>query len=288
MVTRVGTGRQYSHGPPAGQIGPKYRGRRRSYPVLASLAVGIFRRLEDFLERMVEAPAGRLGAAPQPVTLAKRIARAMDTNKRFGEDGVIVPNRYVLHLSPTDYASFEAYQGSLEEDLAHDVLTRARREGYRLMARPRVILQPDGLVPRGEVRVAAAVADADESAAEPVQALPDATSVLARAGHAVPEPNAAARAFLVVQTDGGPAARFDLGAALIAIGRAADNDVILDDPQVSRHHCQLKLQHGAYGLVDLGSRNGSSVNGQRVEEIALADGDRIRIGNTSVEFRLRG
>jgi pSer/pThr/pTyr-binding forkhead associated (FHA) protein len=64
--------------------------------------------------------------------------------------------------------------------------------------------------------------------------------------------------------------------------------VILDDPQVSRHHCQLKLQHGAYGFVDLGSRNGSSVNGQRVEEIALADGDRIRIGNTSVEFRLRG
>jgi hypothetical protein len=255
--------------------------------VLASLAVGIFRRLEDFLERMVEAPAGRLGAAPQPVTLAKRIARAMDTNKRFGEDGVIVPNRYVLHLSPSDYASFEAYQASLEEDLAHDVLTRARREGYRLMARPRVILQPDGLVPRGEVRVAASVADADASA-EAAQPLPDATSVLARAGHAVPDPNTAARAFLVVQTDGGPAARFDLGAALIAIGRAADNDVILDDPQVSRHHCQLKLQHGAYGFIDLGSRNGSTVNGQRVEEIALADGDRIRIGNTSIEFRLRG
>ncbi len=94
--------------------------------------------------------------------------------------------------------------------------------------------------------------------------------------------------YLVVQTDGGAAARFDLGGALIAIGRAADNDVILDDPQVSRHHCQLKLQHGAYGFVDLQSRNGSTVNGQRVEEIALADGDRIRVGNTSVEFRLRG
>ena len=101
----------------------------------------------------------------------------------------------------------------------------------------------------------AAVADADASAAEPRGAA-DATSVLARAGHAVPEPNAAARAYLVVQTDGGPAAR-DLGAAL-TIGRAADNDVILDDPQVSRHHCQLKLQHGAYGFVDLQSRNGST------------------------------
>ena len=114
------------------------------------------------------------------MTLAKRIARAMDTNKRFGEDGVIVPNRYVLHLSPTDYQAFEAYHGSLEEDLAHEVLTRARREGYRLMARPRVTLQPDGLVPRGEVRVAAAVADADAPVRRRREVPPDATSVYAR------------------------------------------------------------------------------------------------------------
>jgi hypothetical protein len=221
------------------------------------------------------------------VTLAKRIARAMDTNKRFGEDGVIVPNRYVLHLSPNDYATFESYHGSLEDDLAHEVLSRARREGYRLMARPRVILQSDGLVPRGEVRVAAAVADND---AVPIAApaVADATAVLARPGHDVPAPGAPTRAHLVVQTDGGAPARFELGAALIAVGRASDNDVILDDPQVSRHHCQLKLQHGAYGFVDLQSRNGSMVNGQTVQEIALADGDRIRIGNTSIEFRLHG
>ena len=76
--------------------------------------------------------------------------------------------------------------------------------------------------------------------------------------------------------------------AIAAAGFANETEDILDDPQVSRHHCQLKLQHGAYGFVDLQSRNGSLVNGQAVEEIALADGDRIRIGNTSIEFRLRG
>ena len=67
-------------------------------------------------------------------------------------------------------------------------------------------------------------------------------------------------------------------APLIGIGRASDNDVILDDPLVSRHHCQLKLQHGAYGFADLGSRNGSFVNGQPVTEIALGPGDVIRVG----------
>ena len=256
--------------------------------MLASLAVGMFRRLEDFLERLVEAPAGRLGVAPpQPVTLAKRIERAMDTNKRFSEGGVIVPNRYAVHLNPADYAPFDAYHGSLEDDLAHDALTRARKLGYRLVARPRVVLKPDPMVPRGEVRVAAAVAD-EEATPAAVPADPTNTSILARPGHAVPEPESASRAYLVVQTDGAPPARFDLGGALIAIGRAADNDVILDDPQVSRHHCQLKLQHGAYGFVDLQSRNGSTVNGRPVEEIALADGDMIRIGATSIEFRLRG
>ena len=247
----------------------------------------MFRRLEDLLERLVEAPAGRLGAAPQPVTLTKRIARAMDTNKRFGEEGVIVPNRYAVHLNPADYAPFDAYHGSLEDDLAHDVLTRARREGYRLMARPRVTVEADQAVPRGEVRVAASVSD-DAAPAEATPAPTD-TGVMSQpapppAGTVEGPPPAA---FLVVQTDGGSATRFDLGASVIAVGRAADNDVIVDDPQVSRHHCQLRPQHGAYGFIDLGSRNGSQVNGQPVNEVALADGDRIRIGNTSMEFRLR-
>jgi len=247
----------------------------------------MFRRLETFLERLVEAPAGRLGAAPQPVTLAKRIERAMDTNKRFSGEGVIVPNRYVLHLNPADYAPFESYHGSLEDDLAHDALTRSRRLGYRLLARPTVVLEPDPAVPRGEVRGAAAVAD-DAPATPEAVVVSSETSVLARPGYEIPGPDAPARAYLVVQTDGGRGARFDLGGAVIAIGRGADNDVIVDDPQVSRHHCQLKLQHGAYGFVDLQSRNGSTVNGQAVSEIALADGDRIQIGNTSIEFRVHG
>lgn len=252
--------------------------------------MGIFSRLEAFLERLFEAPAGRLGATLQPVLLTKRIERAMDTGKSFGEAGVIVPNRYDLHLHPADYAAFEPYRGSLEDDLAHGAMARAHRERYHLVARPTVRLVADPAVPRGDVRVAANVVDDDGERIRDEQPAPPSghTMVLTRPGHEVAPPDSAWRAVLLVRTDGAAPVQFDLGGALISIGRASDNDVIVDDPQVSRHHCQLKLQHGAYSFADLGSRNGSWVNGQQVSEVALGPGDLIQIGSTEIIFEVRG
>jgi len=121
--------------------------------------------------------------------------------------------------------------------------------------------------------------------AQPMPANSD-TMVFARPG-GEQAPESARRAYLLVSTRGSRPVQFDLGGPLIGIGRASDNDVILDDPMVSRHHCQLKLQHGAYGFADLGSRNGSSVNGQQVSQIALGPGDVIKIGDTEIEFQVR-
>jgi hypothetical protein len=258
--------------------------------------MGTLARLEAFFERLFQAPAGRLGASIQPVSLAKRIERAMDTNKSFGEEGVIVPNHFAVHLNPRDYAAFDSYRGSLEDDLAHGVLARARHERYTLVARPRVAITADPTVPRGDIRVAANVVDDQGDRMRAMEAIPASSDTMAfsqgglspaAAAPAPPAPASARRAYLLVETEGAPAARFDLGAPLISIGRASDNDVIVDDAMVSRHHCQLKLQHGAYSLADLGSRNGSYVNGQPVSEIALGPGDQIRIGATRLEFQVR-
>jgi hypothetical protein len=252
--------------------------------------MGIFARLETFFERLFEAPAGRLGASLQPVSLEKRIERAMDTSRSYRDDGVIVPNEYTLHLHPADFEGFASYRGSLEDDLAHRVLSRARHERYTLVARPRVRIMADPSVPRRDVRVAANVIDDEGSRMRddrPVPASPD-TVVFSRPGADPPPPDSAQRAYLLVRTDGAPPVQFELGGPLISIGRASDNDVIVDDALVSRHHCQLKLQHGAYGFADLGSRNGSFVNGHQVNEIALGPGDMIRIGTTEIEFQVRG
>lgn len=251
--------------------------------------MAILSRVEAFLQRLFEAPAGRLGARLQPVSLAKRIERAMDTNKSFRDDGVLVPNHYDLHLNPADFATFASYRGSLEDDLAHDVLARARRERYLLVARPRVQILPDPTTRRGDVRVAANVIDeegARQRADRPMPASSD-TMVFSRPEPEANAPDSATRAYLLVRTDGATPVQFDLGGALISIGRASDNDVIVDDAMVSRHHCQLRLQHGAYSFADLGSRNGSFVNGQQVSQVALGPGDRIQIGETEIEFQVR-
>ncbi|HUF06125.1 MAG TPA: DUF3662 and FHA domain-containing protein [Candidatus Binatia bacterium] len=250
--------------------------------------MGILSRVEAFLERFLEAPAGRLGASIQPVSLAKRIERAMDTNKTYADVGVIVPNQYDLYLHPSDFAAFSSYRGSLEDDLAHGVLARARHERYTLVARPQVRIVSDGETRRGEIRVAANVIDERGDRLRDAAPMPTGsdTMIFNRPASAA-APDSARRAYLLVSTRGSRPVQFDLGGPLIGVGRASDNDVIVDDPMVSRHHCQLKLQHGAYGFADLGSRNGSTVNGQPVSQIALGPGDLIRIGDTEIEFQVR-
>ena len=249
--------------------------------------MGILSRVESFLERFLEAPAGRLGASIQPVSLAKRIERAMDTNKTYGNAGVIVPNHYDLHLHPSDFAAFASYRSALEDDLAHGVLARARHERYTLVARPRVAIQSDDATRRGEIRVAANVVDERGDRMREATPMPASNDTMVIDAPATGAPESARRAYLLVSTRGSRPVQFDLGGPLVGIGRASDNDVIVDDPMVSRHHCQLKLQHGAYGFADLGSRNGSTVNGQPVSQIALGPGDRIQIGDTEIEFQVR-
>ena len=228
--------------------------------------MGILSRVEAFLERLFEAPAGRLGARLQPVSLGKRIERAMDTNKSFRDDGIVVPNHYDLHLNPTDFAGFASYRSSLEDDLAHDLLARARSERYSLVARPRVRITADPSIPAGRHSRCRQRCrrGGRPSRAGSTDGMPGPTP-WSSAGRAArrrrPSRRRARTCWCAPRAPAGavrPGRRADQHRAA-----RSDNDVIVDDPLVSRHHCQLKLQHGAYSFADLGSRNGSFVTGSR-------------------------
>ena len=102
-----------------------------------------------------------------------------------------------------------------------------------------------------------------------------------------PPPAAAAQPDLLPSVDRRPTARMPLPAKAMRIGRIPDNDLVLSDLNVSRHHAELrKSPAGGYEIVDLDSHNGTFVNGQRITRQALSEQDLVSIGSST--FRLTG
>lgn len=86
----------------------------------------------------------------------------------------------------------------------------------------------------------------------------------------------------LVSADGRRERRLELATPTLTIGRAPDNQLVLEDRRASRHHARLTARSGGLIFTDLGSTNGSIVNGKRVHELALGPGDRIELGRTVV------
>ena len=80
----------------------------------------------------------------------------------------------------------------------------------------------------------------------------------------------------------------DLTHSVTVIGRAADADLRLNDPGVSRHHAEIRLEGGDLVVVDLGSTNGVRVNDGPVTRRRLTSGDRIELGSTTLVFQRDG
>src|SRR2546422_10893919 len=110
---------------------------------------------------MIEGWSARLFRAKlQPVQIAKRLIRAMESHQTVSLSKTFVPNSFVVSLSAVDYAGFEQYRRSLEQDLAEGVLGAARARNYTLLAFPNVEIQRDEDLAPGDMRVSCALVDA--------------------------------------------------------------------------------------------------------------------------------
>jgi pSer/pThr/pTyr-binding forkhead associated (FHA) protein len=90
----------------------------------------------------------------------------------------------------------------------------------------------------------------------------------------------AARAILRVSARDGSERTVEVDGTPLTIGRSHDNVLVIDDGRVSRHHGRFQARRGTLVYTDLGSTNGSRVNGIRVDEIVLGEGDRLQVGDT--------
>ncbi|MDH4143494.1 MAG: DUF3662 and FHA domain-containing protein [Chloroflexota bacterium] len=261
--------------------------------------------IERFFERLFERPSARLFRARlQPVQLQRRIERAMEAERLAAADRTLVPNRFVIHLNPSDLTAFGDMTSSLASELADGALLFARSRHYTLVDRPRVELRADSAVERADIRVIARFADpiAGSGSRGPGPKRATDAEGLSYPGEVgssepdgpsdtmvftVPRPTAPRARLLVVERDGGRrSVEFD--GTTVSIGRAADNDLVLGDGRVSRHHARISGRRGTLVYSDLGSTNGSRVNGVSVGELVLGVGDRIELGDTAIVVEVAG
>jgi hypothetical protein len=256
--------------------------------------------IERFFERLFERPSARLFRARlQPIQIQHRIERAMEGERLTTTDRTLVPNRFVVHLHPADLAEFGDMTTSLAAELADGALSFARAHRYTVVDRPRVDLLADPLIERADIRVdarfaeaigrgsagAAAVAASSGSADAPAQdGAGDPTDTRV---YQVPQPTLP-RAILQVTDPDGQTRRLVVEGGNLTIGRATDNDLVARDGRVSRHHGRIAGRRGTLVYADLGSTNGSRVNGVLVGEVVLGAGDRLELGDTSIIVEVAG
>jgi predicted component of type VI protein secretion system len=243
----------------------------------------------------------------QPVELARKLAREMEDHKTISVSRVYVPNEYTVYLAPRDREGFASYEKSLVAELGSYLDAHARGAGLSLVAPATVELSTDTDLRPGEFGIACRMADAAPSALvvpaadEPVAAAPQVPP--APVVPPPPPPHHALEGVSGTQVisaadarDAGltqevmtlivGTTRFRLSTRVSTLGRSRDCDVVVPDPNASRIHAEVRHIGLDYFLVDMGSTNGTEVNGQLVKRHALADGDTIVVGTTEIRVEL--
>lgn len=234
--------------------------------------MSILRNFEKRLEGAVEGTfAKTFRSGLQPVELAKRLVRDMAAGRTVGVDGrAVVPNRYQFTLSSTDMDRFEAAQGTLIAELAQVVRSNASENGWTLMGPPEVRFRTDDRLTKGLFRCEASLAQGADPG--PAAVAPEVPVAPARSAH-------------LTQMQGNRhGQRWDLSRPMTVLGRAPECDIVLTDAAASRRHAQITHSAGRFRLTDLGSTNGTTVDGAPIGEHVLAPGEIIQIGQTKFEF----
>jgi FhaA, N-terminal domain/FHA domain len=253
--------------------------------------MSVLKSLESKIAGLVEGTFSRaFRSEVRPVEIARKLAREMEEHKTFSLSRTYVPNEYIVYLSPRDRERFAEYEDALVSELTGYLLEHARSERLVMMSRPVVEFETDDRLGLGEFGIQTRVVHPDpESAADPVAPPPSSgrTMIYSTAGR-VAEPleeRARSRQQTALVLLGGK--RLVIGPAGATMGRSRQCDVMIDDPNVSRTHAEIRPRGGSWVLTDLGSTNGSRLNGRRLQgPEVLKPGDEIELGTSLLTFEL--
>ncbi len=239
--------------------------------------LGKLAKFESKAEQWIEGTFGRMfGGYLHPMEVASALARAMEDEQFVSDAGEhFAPNIYWVYLNPADYTALREAQPNLPTDLARSLIDLATRSNLRLPEQPVVEIRADERIPRKQISVAAQYS---AQATEPIgQTAEIAVEQIVQQAN---DPASRVHSFLILEGRRHVA----LVKPVITLGRALDNDVVVDDPRVSRHHAQLRVRQGRYVLYDTGSSGGTFANNQPVSEVMLSAGDVISLAGVQIIF----
>lgn len=210
---------------------------------------------ERRLERMVEGVFARaFRSGLKPVELGRRLTREMDDNRSVGVTGrTVVPNSFTVYLSDPDYEQFAEVHDALGRELADCAREHAKDEAYTFMGPVEVELVVDDSLRTGSFAIEGRLREGDGGGG--------AGALVTPSGE-----------------------RIGLSEGVTTVGRLPECSLVLNDPNVSRHHAEIRPQGTGFVVVDLRSTNGTRVNGVRITERVLQDGDEVAFGNTRMRF----
>jgi hypothetical protein len=255
--------------------------------------MSMLRNLEAKLGGLVEGAFGRaFRTSVQPVELAHKLAKEMEDNQMASVSRVYVPNHYRIFLSPQDREQFASYEPALRKELSDYLLEHARQESFSLSTRPQVEFHTDERLDLGEFGIQAQLLASPEEEQQAPQGPETPAPSGGDFGHTMVyspsrearrlEPADDRRQALLV----GGGRRNVLSGSRVVLGRSREADIVLQDPNISRRHAELRRDEQGWQIVDLGSTNGIKVNGRRVDHQPLSPGDEITIGVTDLTFEL--
>ncbi|MFF9866501.1 MULTISPECIES: FhaA domain-containing protein [unclassified Streptomyces] len=267
--------------------------------------MGVLKRFEQRLEGLVNGTFAKVFKSEvQPVEIAGALQRECDNNATiWNRERTVVPNDFIVELSAPDYERLSPYSGQLGDELSGLVRDYAKQQRYTFMGPIKVHLEKADDLDTGLYRVRSrTLASSTSQSAEPSQgarpggygyppagappmpaAPPPGMNRPPAAGRppAVPGPMPGAQVRRWIEING---TRHQISRPTLVLGRSTDADVRIDDPGVSRRHCEIRTGTPST-IQDLGSTNGIVVDGQHTTRATLRDGSRIVVGSTTIVYR---
>jgi hypothetical protein len=250
----------------------------------------VLRAIEQKLEQIFEGVFGRaFRTNVQPVELARKLAKEMDEHRSVSVSRVYVPNEYSVFLSTADREQFAGYENSLVSELEQYLGEHAQRESYALLTPPRVLFETDEDLGLGEFGIATRMVQPRHGVRgedEPAEQVASGATMIYKPrtqpteGISLEEMGVERRV-AVLSWSG---QRRVLEQPRAVLGRSRDADVQIEDANVSRRHAEIVQEGPIFWVVDLGSTNGTEVNGRRVKRHQLTDGGTFTVGETTLTF----